>query len=262
MVRIGRVIAAAICAAAGASALTAQQLAPLRPPPGQPEAQGITYGVDKIANTFLFTGLADVFLATALGTVRFVNNYRGSAFRTTTTALRDDQYSNLSWSIPVAPSFWAVLRQSWTLSRDSRSLGLSSLERLNGALGARWQPSDVVDVDLMAGVERTSQIGVGAVGSFLGLEGRISGASFDDWQLDSRLLADYHRMDAARTNADLIAEASIRRVLDEGTDLRVSAAYTNVGREYFTTLAIGATDVVVESRGEERMNVDAALRYA
>lgn len=262
MVRVGRVIAIAICTVIGAYASTAQQLAPLRLQPVQQDGQGITYGVDKIANTFLFTGLADVDLTTTFGTFRFVNAYRGSAFRTTTTALRDDQYSNLSWSIPIVPSVSAVVRQSWTLSRDSRSLGLSSLERLNGALGARWQPSDVLDVDLMAGIERTSQIGVGALGSFIGFEGRVRDASLDDWQLNSRLLADYHRMDAARTNADLIAEASISRVLDEGTDLRVSATYSNVGREYFTTLAIGATDVVVESRGEERMNIDAALRYA
>ena len=55
---------------------------------------------------------------------------------------------------------------------------------------------------------------------------------------------------------------SIVRALDEGSDLRVAASYSAVGREYFTTLALGAADVVVESRGEERVNIDAALRYA
>lgn len=240
----------------------AQQLMPLRIPQPLMDARGITYGVDKIANTFLFTGIADIDVSTDVGTFRFVNSYRGSAFRTTTTALRDDQFSNLSWSIPVTQTLAAVVRNSWTISRDNRSVGLSSLERLNGALGARWQPTSTIDVDVMTGMERTSQLGIGTTGALFGLDANLRDLTVDDWQLSSRLLADYHRMDALRTNSDVIADASIVRALDEGSDLRVAASYSAVGREYFTTLALGATDVVVESRGEERVNIDAALRYA
>ena len=242
--------------------IVAQQLMPLRTPQPLMDARGITFGVDKIANTFLFTGIADIDVTTDVGTFRFVNSYRGSAFRTTTTALRDDQFANVSWSIPVSPTLAAIVRNSWTVSRDNRSVGLSSLERLNGALGARWQPASTVDVDVMTGMERTSQLGIGTTGALFGLDANLRDLTMDDWQLTSRLLADYHRMDALRTNSDVIADASIVRALDEGSDLRVAASYSAVGREYFTTLALGAADVVVESRGEERVNIDAALRYA
>jgi hypothetical protein len=136
LMRIRLLIAAGILAC---MASHAQQLMPLRSPQPMMDARGITFGVDKIANTFLFTGIADVDVTSDVGTFRFVNSYRGSAFRTTTTALRDDQFANLSWSIPVTQTLAAVVRNSWTISRDNRSVGLSSLERLNGALGARWQ---------------------------------------------------------------------------------------------------------------------------
>lgn len=240
----------------------AQQLLPLRSPARTMDARGITYGVDKIANTFLFTGVADLDVRTDVGTFRFVNAYRGTAFRTSTTALRDDQYSNLLWSVPVTSTISAVVRQSWTLSQDSRSLGLSSLERLNGAMGARWQPDRHIDVELLAGVERTSQLGRPVTGSLFGVEASMRDVDIDEWLLTSRFVGDYHRMDAARTNADLIATVGAIRTLDEGSELRLSAGYTKVGREYYTTLAFGSSDLVVESRGEERMNVDAALRYA
>lgn len=237
-------------------------MAPLLAPAPLVGGSGIGFGVDKIANTFLFTGKADVTVEPGLGFLRFVNDYRGTAFRTSTVALRDDQYALFTWSVPLGSGFTSLVRQSWTMSRDSRSLGLSSLERLNGAGGVQWQLDERVDVTGLLGAERTTQIGVAATGLIVGMDGRVRDLDLDEWRFSSRLLADYHRMDALRTSADVIAEANVVRSIDEGSDLRVSTSYTSVVRDYFTTLAFGASDLVVESRKEERVGVDAALTYA
>lgn len=226
------------------------------------DRSGASFGVEKIANTFLFTGQADIGIETGFGSLRVVQDYRGTSFRTSTVASRDDQYALITWSLPVGSGLSTLVRQSWTLSRDSRSLGLSSLERLNGVGGLQWKPDATVDVMALAGAERTTQIGVAATGLILGMDGRVQGLDIDEWTFSSRLLADYHRMDAARSASDVVADASVYRSIDEGSELRVAASYSSVGRAYFTTLAFGSTDLVVEARGEQRVNVDAALTYA
>lgn len=244
-----------------AGGLVAQQMAPLLHPDPNVLGSELRFGVDKIANTFLFTGNADITQETPFGTLRWVNAYRSSAFRTQTTAIRDDETSQLGLEFPLGSSITALLRQSWILSRDSRSLGLSSLERLNGAAGLRYEPIPEARVELLGGLENTTQLGQVATGSIVGLSGRLRDFGIDDWLFSSRLLADYHRMDAQRTNTDAEVRADVVRTIGDGSALRVAAAYTSLRRDFFTTLTGAPNELSVETRGERRVQVDANVMY-
>lgn len=106
------------------------------------------------------------------------NQYRGSAFRTTTTAVRDDEEANVTYRYPVSPDIAVLGRSSWVLSRDSRLVGLSSLERLNGAAGIAVTLPGNLESEAIAGVERTMQLGgyhYRSVGSSPGRSGANNG---------------------------------------------------------------------------------------
>ena len=238
----------ALCAIVGlfsASFGYAQQLAPLLQPKNATFGEGIEFGVDKIANTFVWICNADIHIPTSFGELRLYNNYRSSAFRTVTLTTRDDQFSQLSWSYPLSQDLKALVRQGWVLSRDSRSVGLNSLERLNAA----------------AGVEASSQLAVSAAGPLAGISGRLTDLDIEQWMLSGNGLADWQRLDAQRTNTDVDLRAQVVRSLAEGSVLRLSVESANLGREFYTT--IDATQPLnVEQRAERRLVVGGDVSYA
>ena len=203
-----------------------QQLQTLLPLQDRVAGKGIEFGVDKITNTFVWTGNADIDLPTAVGQFRFVNQYRSSAFRTASVATRDDQQSQIAWETPLASTVSAVLRQGWLLSQDSRSVGLNSLQRINGALGLRYAPIREASIEALGGMESSTQLGVHATGPVAIVRGVLDDYLLDDWNLSSSAIADWQKLDARRTNTDVDVTARVSRELDEGTSLRLSAQTT------------------------------------
>ena len=254
----------ALCAIVGlfsASFGYAQQLAPLLQPKNATFGEGIEFGVDKIANTFVWICNADIHIPTSFGELRLYNNYRSSAFRTVTLTTRDDQFSQLSWSYPLSQDLKALVRQGWVLSRDSRSVGLNSLERLNAAAGVRYEPSPLGLIAAIAGVEASSQLAVSAAGPLAGISGRLTDLDIEQWMLSGNGLADWQRLDAQRTNTDVDLRAQVVRSLAEGSVLRLSVESANLGREFYTT--IDATQPLnVEQRAERRLVVGGDVSYA
>lgn len=219
------------------------------------------FGVDKIANTFVFTGNADISVPTDYGTLRFTNQYRGTAFRTVTTAVRDDEVAQLSMTIPTAEGLSTLVRGAWLLSQDSRSLGLSSLDRLNGAVGISAQPESWWTLEALAGVESTTQLGTQATGPLAGIRTNITTLPIEQWDLNGAFLADWHYMDRQRTNSDLDVNANLFRDLPDGSYLRVGGGYGTLARQYFTSIQIGDTPSEVETRQEARVNFSADVLY-
>lgn len=222
--------------------------------------RGIEFGVDKITNTFVWTGNADVDLTTSVGQFRFVNQYRSSAFRTASVATRDDQQSQIAWEVPVASTLRTVLRQGWLLSQDSRSIGLNSLQRVNGALGLVYTPMPEASVEALGGLESSSQLGVHATGPIAIMKGTLDNYLVDDWNISSNAIADWQQLDARRTNTDLDVSARVSRIIDEGTSLKLSAQSTLRGREFFTSVS-PSLPLNVEQRRENIQQVFADISY-
>lgn len=239
----------------------AQQISPLLEPRQATFGRGIEFGVDKITNTFVWIGNADIGVQTDVGFLRFVNQYRSSAFRTSTLATRDDQVWQGSWLHPLSSAIQAIIRQGWIVSRDSRSVGLNSLERLNVAAGVRYVPREEVSLEMLAGVERSSQLGVTAFGPLVGLIGRVDNLELDQWLITADGIADWQRLDPQRRNADVEFRSSIARALSEGSTLRLTVESMNLGREFFTTLTQQSL-LDVEQRSERRLTATADVVYA
>jgi len=222
--------------------------------------KGIEFGVDKITNTFVWTGNADVDIATSVGQFRFVNQYRSSAFRTASVATRDDQQSQIAWEVPIAATLRSVLRQGWLLSQDSRSVGLNSLQRINGALGIVYTPIPEASIEALGGLESSSQLGNNATGPVAIVKGILDNYLVDEWNISSSAIADWQQLDARRTNTDADLSARISRTIDDGTSLKLSAQTTMRGREFFTSVA-PSLPLNVEQRRENLQQVYADISY-
>jgi hypothetical protein len=243
------------------SIVTGQEAAPLLHGPEVVPGKGLAFGVDKIANTFVFTGNADVDVAALGGTIRLVNGYRGVVFRTSTTAVRDDEMFQFSYEIPFSAVLTSVARASWAVSRDSRVLELGSQERLGGVGGVRYRAEDAdAWIEAVAGIDAMSQIGQHASGFITALQGRARSLQIDeDWQMNGDMLLDYHRLDDDRVNSDVDMAVDITGGLGSASALSVLAGFTNLGRDFFSPLPGVPDSLVIESRAEQRANVQGVL---
>jgi len=241
---------------------------------------GILFGMDKIANTFTFVGNADVSVEGDFGRLRWVNAYRGRVSRTTSLSATDDESSFIDLTIPLGAAplgaaplgtaprgtvpqgpLSAVIRQSWMLARDART-PLSSGENINGAVGARYEPSTGNWVEALGGIEHSSQLGVRATGPVAGITAGVTGLMVDDWQLTARSLADWNAMDERRTNTDIMFSTEVLRNLEEGSALSLSASYSGQRRDFLSTIVSDKPDeLLVETRGERRLTVSSNVLY-
>ena len=242
--------------------VTAQEAANLFSQPDFLAGRGLDFGLRKLNLTYVFTGNADVLLPVAGGSFRWINAYQGSIFRTGTTAVRDDQAAQVGYSLELGRHVQALVRGSWVYSADSRNIGLSSMQRLNGVVGLRYTPTQQWSIETLGGLESTTQLGSQATGPIMGLKTELTDFTVDLWGINARLLADWHQLDAQRTNADVDISASVNRTLDDGSSLRLGSRYTALERRYFTTVDGGTSPLAVEGRQERRFLVDADVNYA
>lgn len=221
----------------------------------------INFSVDKLANTFIFTGLLQTDLPVAGGRLFLYNQYRGSAFRTTTTAVRDDEEANVTYRYPVSPDIAVLGRSSWVLSRDSRLVGLSSLERLNGAAGIAVTLPGNLESEAIAGVERTMQLGVTTTGPLVAVRAVLEPTMVDVVELAGDVLGDWHRIDDTRTNSDIVFRMSVRQVSADSSELLADVSGQQVGRQYLTSVSGSSTPDAVEERVERNIHATSSVRY-
>lgn len=257
----GRFLAHILALLLGSVAAGAQQLAPLLERSDTTARKGIDFGVDKITNTFVWTGNVDLDIPTSIGTIALYNRFRSTAFRTSTLATRDDQQSQIAFTTPLSSTLMAVVRQGWTLSQDSRSIGLNSLQRLGVLAGLRYAIRPEVSVEAVAGGEASSQLGVEAAGPLAALVGNVRALDVDQWLLDGRLTADWQRLDPRRSNSDVDLTARVERTLSEGSIIRLAVSSTDRSRQFFTSVSSTAP-LNVEQRREQLFDVSGAIIYA
>jgi len=242
--------------------VTSQEAAELFEQPTIVDSGGIVFGVDKITNTLMFTGNADVTVPVGSGRFRWTNQYRGSTFRTASTATRDNQNAQIAFDQPLSPTLSAIVRGSWILwADDSRSAGLSSLQRLNGVGGLRYHASPDWNVEGFGGIESTEQLGTQATGPIVGARLRLYDLALDEWALSGGALADWHYLDERRTNSDVDLRTDVARWIEGGSSLRIGGGFSSLARQYFTAVAGSTTALTVEGRFEDRAGVDADLTY-
>lgn len=221
----------------------------------------VRYGVDKLANTFLFTGDAQ-------GTVSFLNGglltirqrYNGAVLRSSTQALRDDQALNILGSIPLYDQFRAIVQGLWFSTSDSRSIGLQSASR-TGIYGGLCYTGQQVRAEAAMGWEGNSQLGVKAGGFSVYGNADIKPLRLDEnLMLQGMLLGNHSTIDDKRVTSDIDSRLFLFSDNEPGSIARFSTEtrYKRQNRDFFTPVS-GSDSLAIERRIEQRLSISADI---
>jgi hypothetical protein len=209
----------------------------------------------RIAFTSVFFGDAIIEQSVAGGVLSIQQQYRGTSLLTGIRSFRDDELLRLQWRYLLADSLVLLPRVEWDVSNDSRSLGISRLERVRGAAGIGYSLL-IGRAEAYAGAEQAEQLGVREGGLVFG--GRFQSLSDQrgDVMLTGTVSAERVQL-RRRTNSDLGGRL-ILSTPNTGVFL-LTLEYNRQRRDYYTTLGI-STDIALEHRTEERWALDGWLR--
>lgn len=233
-------------------------------------AQRVRFGMDKIANTFLFRGeLAGtfpvrLFSTLPLATLLVQSQYRGSAIRTSGFAVRDDADALLRYEQPIDSAFSLVLANTASFSADSRSIGLNRLLQLGLSTGVQWksdrsafQPFEQVTVRVLGGAEFNEQLGIADRGWTM--LGGISGRNLrlDEYAVSLDAGGFLTNLSNIRTNSQFNTRITMNRTFEGNAQLDISAQYTALERDFYTTLQQGMNPALsIETRLERLFRVN------
>lgn len=237
----------------------------------------VRFGFDKIANTFLFRADADIMQSIGKGIFTANQNYRGSTVRSSSAAFRDDQslLMNFTHPLDILPqsqsqnSLELLARSVWQLSRDSRSIGLSSLNRYNTLVGLRYNFPSLFKIDALTGFESNTQLGrhdIGSVTMFNAnavtvLQSGNSSNPQDGYLLNLSSTGEISKL-GDRVNSDINAGIRLNRDFDETNRLVLSAQYRSLNRDFYSSItADGIAQTGLETRLEQRYLIDAGLQF-
>jgi hypothetical protein len=237
----------------------------------------VRFGFDKIANTFLFRADADVLQSIGGGTFTANQNYRGSTVRSASAAFRDDQSLLMNYTHPLniisqsdsSTTIELLARSIWQLSRDSRSIGLSSLNRYNTIVGLRYNYPSLFKIDALTGFESNTQLGRHDIGSVTMYNANAttiiqSGNSInpqDGYLLNLTSAGEISKL-GDRINSDINAGIRLNRDFDDNNRLVLSAQYRSLNRDFYSLITSnGITQTGLETRLEQRYLIDAGLQF-
>jgi hypothetical protein len=223
----------------------------------------VFYGFDKLTNTYLFTGNADIYQNLFGGVFYFSQKYRGTAIKTSTSSYRDDELFNFSFYYPTFENISILARQNWLLSSDSRSIGINKLERLNGLLGMRYQFMDNSFIEAIAGMENNNQIGIYSKGEIFNLNGKLSDIKFEGFSIESTINSEYLKLNYDRINSNIDLNLLLGGSSGENSNLSLKTGYQIINRDYLSPTSISNEIIMpVESRLEKKLTADFSMDFA
>lgn len=231
------------------------QLVPPLLDTSQQRQQAIRVGMTRIAFTSVFFGDALVEQLVAGGTLSIQQQYRGTSLLTGIRSFRDDELLRLQWRYPIAESLMLVPHVEWDVSNDSRSLGISRLERVRGAAGVGYS-SLIGRAEAYAGAEQAEQLGIRERGLVFGGRLQTQSDRLRDFMLTGTVAAERTQLER-RMNADIGGRLVLSTKNTNAFQLALE--YNRQRRDYYTTLGIGA-DIALEHRSEQRWALDGWLR--
>lgn len=236
----------------------------LAAPVGSPDStmleRRIQFGTNKIGNIYIFSADASASLHTLGGALTLDQRYRGIGLRSVGASFRDDEQFQLRFDLPIADGTSVITRNLFVLSNDTRNIGLANLQRIHSLVGIMAQVSETFTVELLGGGEQFRQLGTSATAPTFAAGGKLAQTPIDDYALTGGFQGNYTRFSPERTNADLDANASIIRELNDGNALQASARYRVLNRDFITPVGTSST-LATESRLEQRLSVTGGLVY-
>lgn len=217
---------------------------------------------EKITNTYFFAGTFDYLLNTNYGNFRLYENYKGRAFTSQSQSFRDDELFILQYNYPLINSINLLFNQNWSLSSDSRAIGLNESQRINTNIGLRYDLFKNSYLETSGGYENNTQIGFQADGYILSMNYMLSKLQFDEYLINTQAKAEYIKLHDDRTNTDVDIVANLSAIYGLNDVFQINVGYKNMNRDLYTTLFSDTTIInPIERRYETNYFTDFLLSF-
>ncbi len=231
---------------------SAQGLTNSQRPDSSAGLQGYSFGFNKVAGTFIFKGDAQLNQDVGNGHMLLSQFYRGSTIRSVAATFRDDEVFSMQYSYGNNAVLMPLFQTNIQVSRDSRSIGLSSLTRLNAALGLRSGSDSSMIIEAQLGAESNKLLGVEDKGIVTRLRAGVQNIDLDQYRLSSRLQSEISIF-PRRTNGDVEASVYLAREFDARNALRLNLTYRTLNRDWYSQITLDtAAQNFIETRLEHR----------
>lgn len=226
----------------------------------------INFGVNKIVNTFLFTGNADVFYELGIGFLSLEQKYSGTALRSTETAFRDDESLIMNYILPLSDNFVFIAKQKWLFSSDTRSIGINELERLNFLAGLKYLVPEYGDVEISGGIENNTQINIKTSGAVYQFAGKLNKIQFYDFNFENSFGGEFVTLDEKRKNTDFVYSARLNRFYDLYNTLNIDLNYKILNRDFLSPIyssgSVSQSEYSSQAREESRLGANINLDFS
>lgn len=226
------------------------------------ESNTISYGFDKVLNTYLFK-LGGVYNQSGdFGTFQFRQNYSGTSITSIGSYFRDDEILNLAYKYPVTNTIDFGINSNYLLNSDSKSSGINELQRINGIASAGVKLFDVVSLKAGYGVEDNTQSGIQSTGSIINFAGSMDNLDLDGYTI--RASGDYEslKLNNDRNQLDFQLSSEMFKSFDESNSLAIRVNYKKQGRDYLQSANRLIPALSVESRLEDRISAALDMNFS
>jgi len=223
----------------------------------------LLYGLDKIANTYIFKLNGNYSLDVYGGKLDLFNQYKGTYFSSSSGSFRDDENLEIKYTYPINNLFSIYSLNTANISSDSRSIGLNKLERLNTNLGIRLNFKRNDYVQFSAGVEKNTQLDIRSDGSLFKLEGEFINYQISDYYFNSKFNGEYLGLNFNRKNYNLDLFSNIFRKFDDENKIVFNLQYKMLNRAYISPLNASTLGTpLIENRLENRLQANLEFNFA
>jgi len=218
-------------------------------------------GLKKVTNTFIFSGNSEYNIFSPYGNFHLYQQYTGTALQTARTSFRDDEKFFFRYTLPISNGISLLGIQNWSLSNDTKSIGINKLERLNGMLGIRYDFLGKSFFSLSGGLEKNNQIGVESAAWLLETESMINSIKIEQFTINADATGDYLHLDDGRINAGAALNARISGNYDVDNSMGFLVGYKLFNRDFLSTLYQTNEFYPIERRFEKRLNLGAIFDF-
>lgn len=226
-----------------------------------PSGNYVSYGIDKITDTYLFLLNGSLSKSTNFGSFDIRQNYRGIGLKQNQTSFRDDQNFTFDYAIPLEEEIRLLARQNVIYSSDQRTSGNNVLSRVNSSIGASYAPMNNIMMKLYGGYEFNKQLSVTSPGLIFNLNGAVSDLKVSNFSINSVINGEQLFLNRNRTNSDLDFYSSVNWLNDEYNQFNINFFYRLMKRDMLSSLFRANDSIPVESRFENKFTPDIRVLF-
>lgn len=210
------------------------------------------YGVDKIYNTYLFTGNLFYKDEFRKGGIEIAQYYRGLGIQQNSLSFRDDESFLLRYHYPLFQNISLITETNWIFSADTRTIGQNQLNRLNGMAGLSYNVNDS-KIELTAGYEHNKQIDVISPGLIMDLKSSLRNIRFSNYSLNARLDGELLKLNLDRINSDIDFYSSLSGNFVNDNSFGLDFGYRLMNRDLLSTWISESDLIPIERRLEQNL---------